>query len=141
MSTTATTRQNFRLHSGPDDSCNMPDALFELTNFYVGEPTPTGRIPCIEVTYYVVKIGGEGCEYPEREDEDDQWVVDACWHHWCSLPNEDDPFQPDNSSDEGYDYDGGSDLIYRSYEGAVRVCRDNFAKYDEAWKLNDWTPA
>lgn len=140
MSTTtaAPTVQNFHREWGPGDNGEAgDDAIFELTTGYVGEVTPSGRIPHVDVTYYVMHHEapanlGDACP------DEGVWSIEEITHSYLLDPASD---YPDDPEDEHYDYEGGSDLWYWSEEAAIEACRNNFAKYDESWKLNDWVPA
>jgi hypothetical protein len=140
MSTDTATEQNFRREYGPGDNGEMSgqeDVVFELTNGYVGDPTPSGRIPHIDITYYVEFYEASRTNQPDEKG--DLWAVNCVSHSYLTHP--DDPYGPDNPTDDEFDYEGGSDLWYYTEAEAIEVCRDNFAKYDEAWKMNSWTPA
>lgn len=137
--TTDTVRQNFRREWGPDDNgeCSgRDDVIFELSSGYVGEVTPSGRTPHVTITYYVREVPGDQTNQP---GDDTLWSVEEVSHSYLLNPTN--AYGPDNPEDEEYSYEGGSDLWYYSAESATTACRDHFAKYDEAWKLNDWIPA
>lgn len=136
-STTDTPRQNFRRVDGPYESDLAGDnSIYELSNYYEGEVTPSGRTPCMEVTFYVTHVPAAETNLPDEDG--DRWGVDEMTHTWLSNPAND--YGPEYPEDEEYSYEGGSDLWYLSEEAAVVACRDHFAAHDESWKLNDWTP-
>jgi hypothetical protein len=133
------TEQNFRRVWGPADNgeCSgQDDVIFELTSGYEGQVTPSGRTPYIDITYYVRHVPADETN---QADDYDRWSVDCVSHTYLLNPLN--SWGPDNPEDEDYDYEGGSDLWYHSAESAIRACTNDFAKHDESWKLNGWTPA
>lgn len=140
MSTDTTSKQNFRRVWGPADNgeCSGRDnVIFELTSGYEGDLTPSGRTPCFDVTYYVVFYPEGEHNQPEGDYPDGLWAIEETCHSYLRNPASD---YPDEPEDEEYSYEGGSDLWYYSEASAIEHCRESFAKYDESWKLNDWTP-